>query len=314
MTKRCFALLTLILLFAVVAISFRQQHRRPTTILRSSSVADSSASRTATKPSQPWTAIAVNALIASPLYIPIVKVARNTMVKTATSIGVEWEAKSALLAQAQVWETAVAGIVTEQRQSFEPPEYYKRAFHAYSQGNLCMDAAFEQELAGKAVGARNFPNEGLNGENFLRGCYETQLQLLGGTVLADGAVCVDMGCGTGTSTRQLAKLFPQASKVIGIDLSPPMVAVGRFLMQTVPTNASFEWVDEIAPDARIELKYGDIAHTELEASSVGFVNLCFVLHELPKQAAKEILTEAHRILRPGGTLGMRVAAYRHLAY
>ena len=27
------------------------------------------------------------------------------------------------------------------------PEYYKKAFHAYPKGNLCYDAALEQELA-----------------------------------------------------------------------------------------------------------------------------------------------------------------------
>ena len=38
--------------------------------------------------------------------------------------------------------------------------------------------------------------------------------------------------------------------------------------------------------------------------SVGFVNICLVLHELPAAESKAVLTEAYRILKPGGTLAM----------
>ena len=166
---------------------------------------------------QSWTIMAVNALINSPLYTPIVKIARNTMVKTATSVGVDWTGKSSLLREAQPWDQLAKNVMTENGPTaeFVPPAYYIQPFHAYSEGNLCMEAAIEQELAGKAVGARNFPNEGLNGENYLRQCYEKQLVGLGGNVLPPGGVIVDMGCGTGTSTRRLATMFPQASKVVG---------------------------------------------------------------------------------------------------
>ena len=162
--------------------------------------------------------MAVNALINSPLYTPIVKIARNMMVKTATNVGVDWTGKSSLLREAKPWETMANNVMAENGGSttaaFFPPAYYTQPFHAYNDGNLCIEAAIEQELAGKAVGARNFPNEGLNGENYLRQCYEKQMVGLGGTVLPDGGVIVDMGCGTGTSTRRLATMFPQASKVV----------------------------------------------------------------------------------------------------
>jgi ubiquinone/menaquinone biosynthesis C-methylase UbiE len=166
-----------------------------------------------------------------------------------------------------------------------------------------LEAALEQELAGKAVGARNFPNYGIDGEDHLRGCYETQLRNLGGAVLAKDAVCVDFGCGTGTSTRRLAKFFPQASRVIGIDMSPQMISVGRFLLNEVP-KSDFQWVEAIESDERITLQYGDFAQTGLPDNSVGFVNLCLVLHELPSHVVRSIFDEAYRILAPGGTLGI----------
>jgi hypothetical protein len=92
-----------------------------------------------------------------------------------------------------------------------------------------------------------------------------------------------------------------------------------------------EWVDTIEADPRMSLRYGDAAATGLPDASVGFVNLCLVrkycprrflpffspplhsqypphvhqvLHELPRTAADAILSEAYRILAPGGTLGI----------
>jgi ubiquinone/menaquinone biosynthesis C-methylase UbiE len=78
-------------------------------------------------------------------------------------------------------------------------------------------------------------------------------------------VCVDFGCGTGTSTRQLARLFPKASSIIGIDLSPYMIAV-------VPTG-SMAWVERFSADERIELRYGDVTDTQIQSNSVDYVNM-----------------------------------------
>ena len=56
-------------------------------------------------------------------------------------------------------------------------------------------------ILGKAVGVRNFPDKGMEGEEFLRDCFDLQLEKLGGYFLPEGAVCVDMGCGTGILYR-----------------------------------------------------------------------------------------------------------------
>ena len=71
-------------------------------------------------------------------------------------------------------------------------------------------------------------------------------------------------------------MFPNASKVIGIDLSPYMLAIGGYLMKeiSVPKNSmienglkngDFQWVDVIEEDNRIEFRYDDIAHTDIES-------------------------------------------------
>ena len=235
----------------------------------------------------------------SPLYGTIVQQARNTMVKTAKSIGLDWEKIAETLRSNNDWEAAIARV-QEESKLIAVPEYYPAKFHGYEKGNLCIDAAIEQEIAGKAVGARNFPAEGLQGEAMLRGSYDKQLDSLGAFVPPDGMV-LDMGCGTGTSTRRLADRYPHAASVLGIDLSPYMVAVGRHLL-TPGTSAA--WVENISPDPRVSLRVADMANTGLPDASVSFVSICLVLHELPRDASMQVLTEAWRVLQPGGTLAI----------
>lgn len=52
--------------------------------------------------------------------------------------------------EAQDWDAALAGLL--EQSSVDVPAYYKKPFHAYADGNLCWEAAWEQHLASKAVG------------------------------------------------------------------------------------------------------------------------------------------------------------------
>ena len=116
----------------------------------------------------------VEFIMKSPLYGPIVNMARSTMIETAKSIGIQWEEKYNLLRNNVDWEVLIDKVLNEKgfnSSSVESyyPSYYKQRFHGYIEGNLCLQSAIEQELAGKAVGARNFPQSGIEGENMLRG-------------------------------------------------------------------------------------------------------------------------------------------------
>ena len=251
----------------------------------------------------------VSAIMNSPLYGPIVGAARDTMVKTAIKSGIDWQGYANKMEAAANWTDEVNKVLSE-GSNVITEDYYKEKFHGYEQGNLCMKAAIEQEIAGKAVGARNFPNDGVRGEEILRRCFDNEIINLGGDLnhilksnnglgTSSPVLIVDMGCGTGTSTRRLANLFPQPQvQLLGIELSPYMVAIGRFL-QREPVDW---WVETITPDPRIRYQYGNIANTGLEDASADLVNFSLVLHELPQEATMRILTEAHRILKPGGTL------------
>lgn len=89
----------------------------------------------------------------------------------------------------------------------------------------------------------------------------------------DGVI-LDFGCGVGTSTRLLAKSMPQASRVVGIDLSPYMLAVGQHHNQ------------ERNVGERVSLVYGDVADTRLPTGSASLVSCSYLLHEMPEDATR----------------------------
>jgi ubiquinone/menaquinone biosynthesis C-methylase UbiE len=147
-------------------------------------------------------------------------------------------------------------------------------------------------------------------------------------------VAVDLGCGTGLSSRTLAEAdIPtengagtrQINRVLGIDLSPYYIEVGKTLLSKAPlpnimianeAKSSHAWVNPITVQSKnvVELRVANAADTELESNSVDVVNLLFVLHELPEEAAVQVITEAHRILKPGGQLWMGEMDFQAPAY
>jgi ubiquinone/menaquinone biosynthesis C-methylase UbiE len=92
----------------------------------------------------------------------------------------------------------------------------------------------------------------------------------------------DLGCGTGQVASALA---PFVARVIAVDRSGEMLQAARRRLRDVPT----------VEVRRGELEALPIADEELDAAT-----LLLVLHHLPDPAAA--LSEAHRVLKPGGRL------------
>ncbi|CAN0412562.1 unnamed protein product [Pylaiella littoralis] len=216
--------------------------------------------------------------------------ARNMMVKGAEKRGLDWTGIVESLQGAENWEKMRTEILAK-NSNVVVPEYYLKQFHAYGDGNLCWQAAFEQEIASLAVGIRSFPKEGLNAEKMLRDAYVAQLTRLGGQV-EKGGVIVDFGCGVGTSTRLLSEAMPGARRVIGMDLSPYMIAVGNHHNR------------EKKVGRRVSLVYGDVADTRLPDGSASLVSCTYLLHEMPDEAVRDVLAEAYRLLKPGRSLAI----------
>jgi SAM-dependent methyltransferase len=101
-----------------------------------------------------------------------------------------------------------------------------------------------------------------------------------------GAACLDLGCGGGDVTRELARLSGPAGRVLGVDVDPVKVEIARTECAELGVrNAAFET--------------RDLTRWEPEGS-FDVVYARFLLTHMARPA--ELLAVARRHLRPGGSM------------
>ena len=246
------------------------------------------------KPAKPIAAQVMDAVVGSELWRRImVPQAKKTMRDTAKANGVDWSDALDYIKNAATWD--------DDARADDIGDYYFRPFHAYDDGNCCLEAAWEQEIASKAVGARNYPEFGAKGDDAFRDAFDAALDELGAAVPAGGVV-YDIGCGTGTSTRRLAARYPEAADIVGVDASPQMIQVARELVSLSARGAlDARWVNEVAADERVSFERAS-AEAFLPNKSADVVVLSLVVHELPPFAYERIVQLCHDALKPDGQL------------
>jgi ubiquinone/menaquinone biosynthesis C-methylase UbiE len=114
--------------------------------------------------------------------------------------------------------------------------------------------------------------------------------------LPDPAAVLEIGCGTGVVTRAIAARAGFAGTVTGVDQSPHFIAAG----------------ESRATDDRVRFAVGD-AHA-LDFDDAGFdaaVAHTLVSHVRDPHA---VLTEAARVVRPGGTVAIFDGDYASLTF
>lgn len=99
------------------------------------------------------------------------------------------------------------------------------------------------------------------------------------------ATLLDVGCGTGSLTVALARLAVPFGSVLGIDISGQMIGVA---CSKATSRVSFRQLDAL--------------HTDLPDSQFDAAAVVAVLHELPYDDRRQLLSETRRVLKPGGTL------------
>ena len=102
------------------------------------------------KPREGFAQQLLNIALKSPLWeYVLVPQARASIVKTAEDNGIPWnDAKEWIKKQEDTpWSADNNDDNAHKYDNIKYPEYYRQSFHAYSEGNLSYDAAFEQELA-----------------------------------------------------------------------------------------------------------------------------------------------------------------------
>ncbi|MEN9518757.1 MAG: hypothetical protein RLZZ381_1345 [Cyanobacteriota bacterium] len=208
--------------------------------------------------------------------------ARQMMIKRAESIGVPWRENVQQLSDRN-WSEDFTQI---QNPNLEYPDYYTTSFHAYPEGNLSWKAAWEVESAARSVHAKIWPEVGVNGDTMLRQNYHQALQQ---HLTITPKTILDLGCGVGMSSIALQEIYPQA-QITGIDLSPYFLCVAQH--RAKQQQHSIKWIHAAAES------------TGLANQSFDLVSASLMFHELPTTATEAIITEAHRLLRPGGYLSI----------
>lgn len=208
--------------------------------------------------------------------------ARQMMIKRAQRIGVSWSEEVEKL-QARDWTADLAQV---QNLQLTYPEYYLQPFHAYENGDLSWQAAFELEVAARTVHAGIWQDAGAQGDAKLRQSYHDILKT---QIFPQPQAILDVGCGVGLSTFALQATYPQA-QITGLDLSPYFLAVAHYRSQQ--RQAKINWV------------HAQAESNGLPDASFDLVSIFLMCHELPQSATKAIFAQLRRILRPGGHLSI----------
>jgi len=165
------------------------------------------------------------------------------------------------------------------------PAYYRQPFHSVPGGYLSRAAAIGDRCAMEAIYQDDHPRRSLG----LR-------EELGSLVPAEARTVVDLGCGTGDAAAAIARRLPEA-RVTALDASPFMLVAARH------QNGGI---------ANLEFEQGFAEATRFEDASVDAVTITLVFHECPDEIKRRVLAEAHRILRPGGSLTLSDTAQEDL--
>ena len=250
--------------------------------------------------------------------------ARKTLISTAEENGIPW------VEQRQNYYKSLdkfQNLKTEiEKDDIDYPNYYTKEFHAYDEGNLNWNAAFEVESATLSMALRVWPDENLTyteAQDRLRYSFLDALdnyRMQQKQQQQEVKTILDVGCSVGVSSFYLHDRFNKngnsngnsnsdsdsnsngetktktktKTKVIGLDLSPHFLSVAqsRQAMQT-PHYDDIEWMHALAEE------------TGLASDSIDITAISFLFHELPTAAATKIVKELYRVTKPsGGTIAI----------
>ena len=180
------------------------------------------------------------------------------------------------------------------------PDYYTQMFHYYDEGNLNWEAALEVVPTTLLIASRYWNlGDVLTSQSWMRGnttsAIQKHIDIFPSNQPNTGRI-MDIACSVGISTKYLIEAFPNKEGIDAVDLSPHFLSVARFI-HTTPESPIFTTLHE-----KITYHHMMAEDMSFESNSYDIVSISFLLHEVPTKSAEEIITEAYRVLRPGGVL------------
>jgi arsenite methyltransferase len=131
----------------------------------------------------------------------------------------------------------------------------------------------------------------------MRGKFQIWNALLDDLDLAKHARILDLGCGHGTVLIMAAKRLGPNGQAVGIDLWRKVDQSGNDILAT-KENVKLEGVED-----KVILKTGDMMDLPFSESSFDYVFSNLAIHNIKEsKGRKKALTEAYRVLKPGGIL------------
>lgn len=172
------------------------------------------------------------------------------------------------------------------------PDYYLMPFHGYDDGNMNWKAAKEAEAATLSISANYWKNtdpyvaQEWMRQNISANVYDYVARINNKKTPKH---LLDMGCSTGISTEYLKKTYP-SSIIHGIDLSPYFIGVASYQSRNKKLGINY--------------LHGNAEDTNYQPDSFDIIVCNFLFHELPEDAAQNVLNEAYRILRKDGVFAV----------
>ena len=127
-------------------------------------------------------------------------------------------------------------------------------------------------------------------ESRLRYRFFGPMKIIQGAEIRPGQKVLEVGCGTGFFTIPSARLIGDKGCLVAMDMLPISVETVAKKVQTANLK-------------NVRVVKGDALNTQLEAESMDAI-MIFGVIPAPMIPMDRLLTEMHRILKPGGTMAV----------
>ncbi len=134
-------------------------------------------------------------------------------------------------------------------------------------------------------------------ESRLRYQFFGPTKILQAAEICPGQKVLEVGCGTGFFTIPAARMIGEQGCLIAMDVLPISIETVAKKVQTANLN-------------NVRVIKGDALNTQLEEESIDAI-IIFGVIPAPMLPMDKLLTEMHRILKPGGTMAVWPPSWVH---